>query len=292
MVRAWGWRRRAPGRSTDRMHTGATRHTADHTADHTASRQEPPFFNPMPQGSTERTTMTLIRSLSLALALVGLAQATVTQSPPGKKEYPAQVPARMLKPAPRPPGKSGCITVEGAAPGGLAEPAGGGGLPPVQGAGPRDARGTGPAVQCQPDRESVRRILRQAGGSPMTALPIPSTNAGDTYSDSGRTVVLSNYLGRTCPISTPVHPGLPGSTATMPGIPSPWPPRPGYTRPPAAGRHQLRHPAGHLQHRAGHGGQQRRHLRPSCTPPWNAAWTRAPTTWWWTVSAVLAGPMT
>jgi hypothetical protein len=37
--------------------------------------------------------------------------------------------------------------------------------------------------------------MRQAGGSPMTALPIVNTNPGDTYSDSGNTVVLSNYLG-------------------------------------------------------------------------------------------------
>jgi hypothetical protein len=45
--------------------------------------------------------------------------------------------------------------------------------------------------------------LRQAGGSPGTALPIGDTYPGATFYDSGNTVILSNYLSSVPYVSAP-----------------------------------------------------------------------------------------
>jgi hypothetical protein len=170
----------------------------------------------MPKGITERISMNLNRSFGLALALACVAQATVSQTALEPKESPAQLRARLqqktsqtLSPENPGYGKSGPVVM--AAP--AAHPANPVAAPSKEErlANWRDL----PALEAyrlfkELGRELPTELalqvnasmtvnvynesLRQAGGSPMTAVPIPYTNPGDSYSDSGNTIVLSNYL--------------------------------------------------------------------------------------------------
>jgi hypothetical protein len=171
--------------------------------------------------------MNLNRSFGLALALACVAQATVSQTALEPKETPAQLRARLQQKttqalSPENPGfgKSGPVMMAVPA----AHPANPVAAPSKEErmANWRDL----PALEAyrlfkELGREMPAELalqvnasmtvnvynesLRQAGGSPMTAVPIPYTNPGDSYSDSGNTIVLSNYLTNVPYINTPCN---------------------------------------------------------------------------------------
>jgi hypothetical protein len=181
----------------------------------------------MPQGISERTSMNLNRSFGLVLALACVAQATDGQTGLGPKESPAQLRARLQQAAPGAAqpvnpglGKNGPVVL--AAP--AAHPANPVASPSKEErmANWRDlpvleayrlfkelGREMPAELALQVNASMTVNVynesLRQAGGSPMTAVPIPYTNPGDSYSDSGNTIVLSNYLTNVPYINTPCN---------------------------------------------------------------------------------------
>jgi hypothetical protein len=165
------------------------------------------------------------RSFGLALALACVAQATVSQTALEPKESPAQLRARLqqktsqaLSPENPGYGKNGPVVMATPA----AHPAN-----PVASPSKEERMANWrdlPALEAyrlfkELGREMPAELalqvnasttvnvydesLRQAGGSPMTAVPIPYTNPGDSYSDSGNTIVLSNYLSNVPYSNTP-----------------------------------------------------------------------------------------